>query len=81
MPRVHRRGLPQALFQHLLDRVQDRQITPAELFQLLTWLEKNPEVPVAPWFKRFAKFTVCGEGPLIKTFLTPKQTAIGIELK
>ena len=81
MPRVQRADLPPALFKHLLDRVADRGLTVDELFQLLTWLEKNPEVPAQPWFKRFSKFTVCGDGALIKTFLTPKQTAIGIELE
>jgi hypothetical protein len=80
VPKVHRRGLPPKLFQHLLDRVEEREITVEELFQLLNWLERNPEVPTAPWFKRFAKFTVCGDGALIKTFLTPKQTAVGSEV-
>jgi hypothetical protein len=81
MPKVHRHGLPPKLFQHLLERVEGRELTVNELFQLLTWLEKNPEVPAARWFKRFAKFTVCGDGALIRTFLTPKQTAVGIELE
>ena len=65
MPRIQRQDLPRALFQHLLDRVQSRL---------------EPEVPVGKWFKRFAGFTVCGEGMLIKTFLQAGQLPLGTEL-
>lgn len=80
MPKVLRRNLPPQLFEHLLDRVQQRQITGKELSLLVNWLDGQPEVPNGKWFKRFPGAIVCGEGELIKTFLLPAQTPFGQEV-
>jgi ribosomal protein S18 acetylase RimI-like enzyme len=80
MPKVRRHNLPPALLQHLLDRIQQRQITADQLGVLATWLDGEPEVPAGRWFKRFPGMTVCGEGELVKTFLTPSQTPGGEEI-
>lgn len=32
------------------------------------------------WFKQFPGMVVCGEGELVKTFLTSGQTPVGEEL-
>lgn len=80
MPKVRRQNLPPALLQHLLDRIQQRSITPDQLGLLASWLDHTPEVPAGRWFKRFPGMTVCGEGELVKTFLTPGQTPSGDEL-
>ena len=77
MPRVRRKDLPPALFQHLLDRIQQRQIEARPLELLARWLDTEPEVPEGPWYKRFPGMTVCGEGDLVKTFLAPGQAAKG----
>ncbi len=77
MPRVRRKDLPPALFQHLLDRIQQRQIEARPLELLARWLDTEPEVPEGPWYKRFSGMTVCGEGDLVKTFLAPGQAAKG----
>ena len=77
MPRVRRQNVTAALFQRLLDRVQSRKIPPSQLEQLAKWLDREPEVPEGPWFKRFSGMTVCGEGELIKTFLLPGQAPKG----
>jgi len=77
MPRVRRKDLPPALFQHLLDRIQQRQIDARQLERLARWLDGEPEVPEGPWYKRFSGMTVCGEGDLVKTFLAPGQAAKG----
>ena len=77
MPRVRRKDLPPALFQHLLDRIQQRQIDARQLELLARWLDGGPEVPEGPWYKRFPGMVVCGEGDLVKTFLTSGQTAKG----
>ena len=42
---------------------------------------REPEVPEGKWFRRFAGFTVCGEGELIKTFLLPGQAPDGDEVQ
>jgi hypothetical protein len=80
MPNVRRHNLPPALLQYLLDRIQQRRITPDELGLLAAWLDTQPEVPEGRWFKRFSGMTVCGQGELIRTFLTPGQSAEGIEV-
>jgi len=80
MPRVRRQNLPPALLQHLLDRIQRRNISAGQLGLLADWLEQQPEVPAGRWYKRFSGMTVCGEGELIKTFLTPGQAPEGQEI-
>jgi hypothetical protein len=77
MPRARRHNVPPALFHHLLDRVQRRNIPASQLAMLAKWLDAEPEVPEGPWYKRFSGMTVCGEGELIKTFLLPGQAAKG----
>lgn len=47
---------------------------------MLRWMDTQPEVPSAKWFKRFPEMTVCGEGELIKTFLVPGQIPTGEEV-
>jgi hypothetical protein len=77
VPKVRRQNLPPALFQHLLDRIQRRQIPAAQLTLLAAWLDTEPDVPEGPWYKEFTGMTVCGEGELIKTFLLPHHAAGG----
>jgi hypothetical protein len=81
MPKVQRKDIPRPLFAHLLQRIQERSIDAKALESLAAWLDTQPEVPEGEWFKRFATVTVCGQGPLVKTFLTPSQVPFGQELK
>ncbi len=81
MPKVRRQNLPRPLWHHLLQRMQERSISPHDLRLLAEWLDQEPEVPNGEWFKRFPGMIACGEGELIKTFLTPSQTPFGQELK
>jgi len=81
MPKILRQNLPPALYAHLLDRVQQRNISAEQLRVLLRWMDTQPEVPPARWFRRFSEMTVCGEGELIKTFLLPDQAPTGEEIK
>lgn len=80
MPKVRRQNLPPALLLHLLDRIQQRQITADQLELLATWLDREPEVPTGRWFKRFPGMVVCGDGDLVKTFLTAHQAPVGDEV-
>lgn len=77
MPKVRRQNLPPALFQHLLDRIQERRVAADQLVLLARWLDGEPEVPAGEWYRRFPGMTVCGEGELIKTFLLPGQAPRG----
>ena len=80
MPKVRRRNLPRALYTHLLERIQEREISSAQLILNLQWLDTEPEVPEGRWFKRFSEMSVCGEGEWGKIFLRSDQTATGTEL-
>ena len=77
MPRIRRHHLPPALFQHLLERIQNRKIPASQLQLLARWLDGEPGVPEGEWYKRFSGMIVCGQGELIKTFLLPGQLAKG----
>ena len=81
MPRIRRQNLPRDLWAHLLERVQSRHISVDQLGLLADWLAAEPEVPLGKWFRRFAGFTVCGEGEFIKTFLLPGQVPDGREIE
>jgi hypothetical protein len=81
MPRIRRRDLPPALLDHLLDRVQSREISPEQLGEFAQWLDTEPEVPTSKWFKRFSGMMVCGEGEFVKTFLRVGQAALGEEVQ
>jgi len=66
--------------QHLIRRVEDRQITLDDLYRLKLWCESEPEAPQGEWFKDFGSFKICGEGEYPKTFLLRGQAARGQSL-
>ena len=68
------------LLNHLLERIRQREISAGQLGQFADWLGTEPEVPEDKWFKRFSEMTVCGEGELVKTFLTTGQVPTGAEV-
>ena len=80
MPQVRRHNLPPALFQHLLDRIQQREITADQLGLLAEWLDTAPPVPDGAWFHRLSGMIVCGEGEWVKTFLKSGQVPFGKEI-
>lgn len=81
MPKIQRGNIPPALLAHLLDRVIAREVTLVNLHQMQKWIETNPTVPEGDWYKRFGEFSICGEGPLVKTFLTARQVPVGTEVR
>jgi len=80
MPQIRRANLPPRLFQHLLQRVEQREISSSQLVLLADWLAANPEVPDGAWHKRFPEMIVCGEGEWVKTFLQCDQSPLGEEV-
>ncbi len=80
MPKILRRNLPRSLYEHRLERVQERQISGSQLSLMIDWLDTQPEVPIGKWFKRFPGMIVCGENELVKTFLLPAQIPFGEEV-
>ncbi len=76
MPKIRRQNLPPTLLHHLLDRIRSRDISADQLGLFAEWLDTQPEVPAERWFKRFPAMTVCGDGELVKTFLTADQLLV-----
>jgi len=70
MAKIRRQNLPPALLHHLLDPIRSREISAEQLGLFTEWPDSEPEVPDKRWFKRFPAMIVCGEGDLVKTFLT-----------
>lgn len=81
VPKVRRHSIPPALLNHLLDRIRTRSISAAQLGLFADWLDTEPDVPEGKWYKRFSGMTLCGEGELIKTFLTTGQAPDGKAIK
>ena len=80
MPKIRRSGLPATVYDHLLERIRDREISEDQLVLLARWLDTSPDVPARKWYKRFPKMIVCGEGELVKTFLRVGQLPSGDEV-
>jgi hypothetical protein len=70
-------NLPEAVRQHLIDRMHQRTISIADLNRLRRWIESKPEVPEGDCYRDFGAFKICGHGPLPKTFLLRGQAAKG----
>ena len=81
MPRIQWTELPAALRDHLFDRLRERKITAADLYQLKIWRESEPEAPEGPWYKDFGSFKLRGEGQYPNTFLLRGQAAHGEEVE
>jgi len=67
--------------QHLVDRFRVGRISVSDFDVLQDWLDSDPDVPPGAWFKRFAKFTLAGEGEVPKTFLASGMAPHGTEVK
>ena len=80
MPKIQWTDLPQALRDHLFERLRERQISAEDLYHLKEWRESEPDAPDGPWYKDFGSFKICGEGRYPKTFLLRGQPAKGEEL-
>ena len=80
MPAIRFSDLPCGLWQHLLERVQERKITLADLRRLQAWVRSEPWAPDGDWYKDFGSFKLCGEGRYPRTFLLRGQAAKGKRL-
>jgi hypothetical protein len=80
MPKIRWDRLPIAVKKHLLERLHDRSLTPADIMKLQSWIATAPDLPEGEWYKDFGSFKLAGEGEVPKTFLTKRQTAKGDEV-
>ena len=81
MPKIRFFDLPRGLWQHLLERVQQREITLTDLSRLQEWVKSEPEAPHGDWYKDFGSFKLCGSGEYPRTVLTKNMKAFGQEIE
>lgn len=81
MPAIRFSDLPRGTWQHLLDRVQQREISLADLRRLQAWVRSGPWAPDGDWYKDFGSFKLCGSGEYPKTILTKGMQAFGEEIR
>ena len=81
MPRIRFSDLPRGLWQHLLERVQERETSLADLGRLQEWVRSVPVAPGGDWYKDFASFKLCGSGEYPRTVLTKEMKAFGEEIE
>jgi hypothetical protein len=65
------------LWQHLLQRVEERKISVGDLRALQAWVRSGPAAPEGDWYKDFGSFILCGSGHLPRTVLTKGMKAFG----
>lgn len=80
MPRIRFSNLPHGLWQHLLERVHEREILLADLEKLQEWVKSEPFAPDGDWYKDFGSFKLCGSGEYPRTVLTKGMKAFGEEV-
>ena len=81
LPKIRFSNLPRPVWQHLLDRVQEREITLNDLTRLQRWVQSEPEAPEGQWYKDFGSFKLCGSGEYPRTVLTKGMSASGEEIE
>ena len=81
MPKILFADLPRALWEHLLERVQERQISLSDLRALQKWAQSEPDAPVGDWYTDFGSFKLCSSGQYPRTVLTKGRAAFGEEIE
>jgi hypothetical protein len=73
--------LPRGLRRRLLDRVQEREISLADLEKLQQWVRSESFAPDGEWYKDFGSSKLCGVGEYPWTVLTKGMAAFGQEIE
>jgi hypothetical protein len=68
------------LWQHLLERVDERRIPLADLRRLQAWVKTEP-APEGDWYKDFGSFKLCGSGEYPKTVLIKNMKPYSEEIE
>jgi hypothetical protein len=77
LPKIQFSNLPRAVWQHLLQRVDERKISLGDLAALQAWARSEPIAPDGDWHKDFGSFILCGSGQLPKTVLSTGMKPYG----
>jgi hypothetical protein len=81
LPKIRFSSLPRPVWQHILARVAERQISQQDLRRLQDWVNTGPWAPDGDWYKDFGSFTICGTGEFPKTVLAPGMAPFGSALE
>jgi hypothetical protein len=77
LPKIQFSDLPRGVWQHLLQRVDERRVSVNDLLLLQAWVRTNPLAPEGHWYKDFGSFLLCGSGKLPKTVLEKGMKPFG----
>ena len=76
MPKIQFADLPRGVWQHLLQRADERRISVGDLQALQAWVRTSPIAPDGGWYKGFGSFILCGPGKFPKTELEKGYEAV-----
>jgi len=62
LPKIRFANLPRPVWEHILARVAERQISFEDLSRLQDWVNSGPNAPEGDWYKDFRSFLLCGTG-------------------
>jgi hypothetical protein len=77
LPKIRFVNLPRGVWQHILNRVEEREIPLSDLVLLQSWVKSQPDAPEGDWYKDFGSFKLCGSGELPKTILLNRMKPYG----
>ncbi len=81
MPKIRFSDLPRGLWQHLLERVDQRRISLADFRRLQVWVKGEPHAPQGDWYRDFGSFMLCGTGEYPKTVPIKGMKPYGEEIE
>jgi len=81
LPKIRFSDLPRGLWQHILERVEERKISLGDLGRLQEWVRSEPVAPEGDWYKDFGSFKLCGSGEYPRTVLNKEMTPFGQEIR
>lgn len=81
MPTIQFSNLPRGVWQHLLQRVDERGVSVNDLLALQEWVKTGPVAPDGDWYKDFGSFVLCGTGRFPKTVLEKRMKPFGQPLE
>lgn len=77
LPKIRFADLPRPVWEHLLARVAERQVSLTDLQRLQAWVRSSPDAPHGDWYKDFGSFVLCGSGQFPKTVLAKGMQPYG----
>jgi hypothetical protein len=81
LPRIRFSSLPRPVWEHILARVEERQISLQDLRRLQDWVNAGPSAPDGDWYKDFGSFMLCGSGEFPKTVLAKGMAPFGTRIE